>query len=615
MSPTTSLLRADLRRHRRAVGATALAAAVVVSGLATAPGAASAPSTACPSPYPVDQVARDQAVSGLTVTRGTDPTSFTGTVIGVIDDGIAPGLDMVMAELSSPEIDRVGGIWQGMSGSPVYAADGRLIGAVAYGLAWGPSPVAGITPAAEMYRLMDQAPADPAARRAVRTAAAGDDVPLPRRLARELVASGAEPRQVSGGMSRLPVPLGISGMLGAGRLQQAQKAFGLDGTRVHQGAAVTDRAEPLPIVAGGNLAASLSYGDVSAVGVGTATAVCGDEVVAFGHPMTFSGPSSLTLHGADAVYIQEDPVAAPFKMANPGAPAGVVSQDRLAGLVGLIGQAKVPDTTDVTSFVRVPGEWSRTGTTHISVPDAVPDIAAMHLLADQDRVFDGIGPGSADVGWVVKGHREDGTPFTLTRNDVYASEFDISFESTFDLFDALFQMQHFPSEDVTLDDISTSSLMTRDQASYSLGTVHVLAQGRWQKVRADRPMMLRGGTTKRFRVALKSVDLAAKVVYLRLPVPRNVAGKFGFIEVLGGNSDFPGGGGEGFPGEESLDESTAPATFDALLRRLRNQPTNDEVIARLTLFRRDGSALTRSARKATGSVVDGVRMVEVQGVR
>ena len=57
---------------------------------------------------------------------------------------------MVMMRLSSPEIDRVGGIWQGMSGSPVYAEDGRLIGAVAYGMSWGPSPVAGVTPFADM---------------------------------------------------------------------------------------------------------------------------------------------------------------------------------------------------------------------------------------------------------------------------------------------------------------------------------------------------------------------------------------------------------------------------------------------------------------------------------
>ena len=37
--------------------------------------------------------------------------------------------------------------------------------------------------------------------------------------------------------------------------------------------------------------------------VGTVTAVCGDEVLAFGHPMSFTGPSTLTMHPADAVFI------------------------------------------------------------------------------------------------------------------------------------------------------------------------------------------------------------------------------------------------------------------------------------------------------------------------
>ncbi len=37
-----------------------------------------------------------------------------------------------------------------MSGSPVYAADGSLIGAVAYTLSFGSTPIAGITPWEDM---------------------------------------------------------------------------------------------------------------------------------------------------------------------------------------------------------------------------------------------------------------------------------------------------------------------------------------------------------------------------------------------------------------------------------------------------------------------------------
>ena len=100
----------------------------------------------CTAPYPISDVTAGQAVHGLTVTQGTTPSPFTGDGLGVLKDGIIPGIDLVMVRLDSTEIQRVGGIWQGMSGSPVYAADGRLIGAVAYGFAAGPSPVAGVTP-------------------------------------------------------------------------------------------------------------------------------------------------------------------------------------------------------------------------------------------------------------------------------------------------------------------------------------------------------------------------------------------------------------------------------------------------------------------------------------
>lgn len=92
---------------------------------------------------------------------------------------VAPGVDMVMARLASSEIERVGGIWAGMSGSPVYAVDGRLIGAVSYGLTGGNSPVAGITPAADMQTLLDALPEEPAAAGLARTATA-DRVDIPR---------------------------------------------------------------------------------------------------------------------------------------------------------------------------------------------------------------------------------------------------------------------------------------------------------------------------------------------------------------------------------------------------------------------------------------------------
>ena len=131
------------------------------------------------------------------------PDPFTGEVIGVLEDGIAPGLDMVIVDLDSPAIQAAGGIWQGMSGSPVYAGDGRLIGAVAYGLAYGPSPIAGVTPFEEMDDYLPAA--KPGAKVDGRTATA------------IAAASDVSADQASQGFEALGVPTGVSGV-GAARL-------------------------------------------------------------------------------------------------------------------------------------------------------------------------------------------------------------------------------------------------------------------------------------------------------------------------------------------------------------------------------------------------------------
>ncbi|MQA83784.1 MAG: hypothetical protein GEV03_03880 [Streptosporangiales bacterium] len=178
--------------------------------------------------------------SGLTVSKGTTPEPFQVTVQGVLEDGIAPGVDMIVVEADSPTLDRVGGIWAGMSGSPVYADDGRIIGAVAYGFSLGPSKIGGITPAEEMLEVLD----DPAQVQATR---AKEKLALPEAMQRELVASGAaSEQQVEQGLGRLPLPLGVSGA-NEQRLQGMQEELARRGlnVRVYRASAAGARS-PVP---------------------------------------------------------------------------------------------------------------------------------------------------------------------------------------------------------------------------------------------------------------------------------------------------------------------------------------------------------------------------------
>ncbi len=154
-------------------------------------------------------------MTGLTVESGTTPEEFTGDVIGVLDDGIAVGLDMIMVELESPALERAGGIWQGMSGSPVYV-DGQLLGAVAYGLSWGPSPIAGVTPFSEMDDYL-------AARRAP---GAKQDVEVDGKTARTIARrSDVSRSQAAQGFTALPVPMGVTGVSQAHRIAR-EEIFG-----------------------------------------------------------------------------------------------------------------------------------------------------------------------------------------------------------------------------------------------------------------------------------------------------------------------------------------------------------------------------------------------------
>ena len=70
--------------------------------------------------------------------------------------------------------------------------------------------------------------------------------------------------------------------------------------------------------------------------------------------MTFLGRTSLSLHPADALYIQKESLGAPFKVANLGAPVGTITDDHLTGITGTLGA--VPGTTPVRSTVTLPGQ-------------------------------------------------------------------------------------------------------------------------------------------------------------------------------------------------------------------------------------------------------------------
>ena len=439
----------DTRSARsRAVAAIVASLALLGSGAAitSAPAQSAPPEQDCADAFPVASITQGMPVDGLTVTEGTEPTEFAGEVIGVLKDGIAPGIDMIIADLGNQtgdpahdtRIDQVGGIWQGMSGSPVYTDGGELLGAVAYGLSWGPSTVAGITP----YEQMDD----------YLPGRVETEVSVPDGMARAIAAgSDVSARQAGDGLEQLRVPLTING-ISQSRLKHVRS--GTQGRYLHRqgragtlvgGAGPGVMADESDVVDGGNLGAAISYGTITAGGVGTVTDRCGDDLVGFGHPMMFSGATSLGVMPADALYVQEESLGAPFKVANLAAPVGTITQDRLTGITGTV--AGLPAEVPIVSTVSY-GERSRTGESKSLSQEWNTDVTLMQVLAMHDVAIDAIQPGSETSGVTVT-VTAGGEEIPITSTDRYVSDYDIAYAGLWSIGDLVHTISRLDGVEIT----------------------------------------------------------------------------------------------------------------------------------------------------------------------
>jgi hypothetical protein len=515
-------------------------------------------------------------VTGYTVSKGTTPQAFTGTVLGVLNDGIGPGHDMIMMELTSPAIDKVGGIWEGMSGSPVYAEDGTLIGAVAYGLAWGTTPIAGITP----YEYMDDY---------LGSASFAGKVEVGSRAAQKLAATGeVTSQQAQQGFRELDVPMSISGVrasrLGAGK----HRAYLVHG--VSAGAAAdASAAGPDTLVAGGSIAAVQSAGDVTFGGVGTITAVCDGRVVAFGHPMAAVGDSSYGLGAADVVTVQDDPLGVPFKISNIGDIAGTIDSDRLEGIAGNLGEA--PPSTSFSSTLSYNGN-SRTGETDVYQPDVLADIAFYGQLGNHDAVLDHYTSGSETQDWVIEGTDENGQPFTINYGEHYQSSYDIAVEGSYPLADTLYALTNAGA---TVTSVTSTADVSDDDAVYKVKRVEQKVHGKWVNV-TNRRAKVDSGDVLKLRALVVKGDSSQYVDY-SVTIPKKVSGGQGYLEMFGGGSQY-------------LDTYGLDSTAD-VIKALNDDMSNDSVGATLKIRAKGGRFSDSFASDPLDLVVDGQKFVQI----
>ena len=301
--------------------------------------------------FPLEELRPGMKAVGYTVFVGREPEPFELEILGVLKGFPNPGQSAVLSRLVGERMDHVG-VFQGMSGSPVYIGD-RLVGAVAFGYQFARDPIAGITPIRQMIDLF-------ATGRGGADRSALPDRSAPVRISfADLIAGGENlafpelpaARTVSGGMAAgvaanltpIATPLAVNGIPPEvlDRFAPFFRAHGFNPVAGIAGAAPMSglgRIDATTLRPGSTVVVPLIRGDYSVSAAGTVTWRDGNRIYAFGHPFLSLGVSDFPMHEGEVVTVLSS-AASSFKLSYPTGMVGVVRGDRSTGIYGELGAA------------------------------------------------------------------------------------------------------------------------------------------------------------------------------------------------------------------------------------------------------------------------------------
>ena len=301
-----------------------------------------------PTTISVAEIKEGMKGYGLTVFKGTRPERFDVEVIGVLH-AFRPGQPLIVIRTPHPRLDIVKTV-HGMSGSPIYL-DGRLAGAYSYALSQFPiEPIAGVTPIDLMMTEMRR-PIPPGFWPLDRNAplpGAHPTTPPPAHAsnerfeglpgtydlwahARQLADRGQDPASP---IRPATTPLMMAGVTDhvAASLRKLLEPLGLEPVQGGGGDA-NDPTAPEHFVDGAGLGVQLVRGDLSMMGLGTATFADGTgKVAGFGHPMFNAGASAMPTCIGRVLFINGSTMAS-SKVGECARAMGTLVQDRQSAIV------------------------------------------------------------------------------------------------------------------------------------------------------------------------------------------------------------------------------------------------------------------------------------------
>ncbi len=305
--------------------------------------------------FPIANVKPGMRATGYTVFVGSEPKPFELEILGVLKGFPNPQQSAVLSRLLGDELQHTG-VFQGMSGSPVYI-DGKLLGAIAFGYNFAKEPIAGITPIQHMIDVFEQKQVpeqkDPQLEQprsvSFSEIAFNENSREFTEFIKNINGSGPHGAQAvaapQGAQILMPIatPLAITGVAPdvVARFAPLFQSWGFSPVAGVSGAAdITQlkEADADTLKPGSTVVVPLVRGDYSLAAAGTVTYRDGNRIYAFGHPFLQLGVSEFPMHEGEVVTVMSS-AASSFKVSYPTAMVGTMRGDRSTGIFGELGVA------------------------------------------------------------------------------------------------------------------------------------------------------------------------------------------------------------------------------------------------------------------------------------
>ena len=396
--------------------------------------------------------------------------TFPVEILGPMDGGKG-AQRMIMARTSGELIEQVGGVLQGMSGSPVYVGD-RLVGALSAGVkdlspyTFFITPIEDMTPLWSMPDVKNQTN--------IVTVDLVKEIEE-RKKAEEKRRLRAREKEFEK-MSREERESEWRDMMAVLRGEQSEQAaedtsaeaasetpaaeekayvfaqgFNTAGLRYLQDNLPMKGTTLLPLGGfGGNtnlhtrydaaltggqaMGVAIVYGDFSVGATGTVTAVDGKKVVAFGHSFMHKGNVNYFMTDADVIGTIAGQSNG-MKIANIGSVIGRINQDRETGVAGVLGTFPTSVPMQIHVKDNALGTEETFGAQIAYDEDFLPILSGSIAYAAMSRVSDSLGSSTARVRFAIRTNAYEGGLFE--RRNMYYSAADVGQVAVTELLQAM----------------------------------------------------------------------------------------------------------------------------------------------------------------------------------